>query len=167
MAVKEILKWPSPALAKKSRPVAGCVSSDIVKDMIDTMAHCNGIGLAAPQIGLNQRIVVLDINTISSVEGSSIDDEKILVMVNPEIIDGMGELMFQESCLSIPGETFNTLRSPYVFVKYDNRNGESVEKTFSGLAAISIQHEIEHLDGITLADRASIEKRREILSSLG
>ena len=161
MAILEIKQWPDRSLASMSESVLNepCVS--LISDMIETMDSHSGIGLAAPQIGVSKRIIA-----ISKViyEDSSDNNSKPEVMINPEIIDGLGEITLTESCLSLPGSSFWTQRANIICVRYEDINRESHEEIFSGLPAIVVQHECDHLDGITLADKSDSESRRKIMS---
>jgi peptide deformylase len=154
MAVLEIQKFPAPILKKKADSVS-VFDEDLQKlidDMIETMYAAPGVGLAAPQVGVSQRLAVIDI--------SSKDDKyPLIVLINPCIVRTDGEIEFEEGCLSIPEYTAKIRRSERLIVRAHERDGREVEIDAGGLLAIALQHEIDHLDGILLIDRISPIKR--------
>jgi peptide deformylase len=154
MAVLEIQKFPAPILKKKADSVS-VFDEDLQKlidDMIETMYAAPGVGLAAPQVGVSQRLAVIDI--------SSKDDKyPLIVLINPCIVRADGEIEFEEGCLSIPEYTAKIRRSERLIVRAHERDGREVEIDAGGLLAIALQHEIDHLDGILLIDRISPIKR--------
>jgi len=162
----KILTWPNEILLKKSDKVDdfSCVK-EVIDDMIKTMRDNNGIGLAAPQVGISQRFFVLDEKQLSEFDERE-SDQDVLVMINPHIIDGMGEIIIQEGCLSIPGETFNVSRAYLICVKFQDIDGNQREENFQGMTSVAIQHECDHLDGLVLAERESFERRQEIRQRL-
>jgi peptide deformylase len=154
MAVLEIQKFPAPILKKKADPVS-VFDEDLQKlidDMIETMYAAPGVGLAAPQVGVSQRLAVIDISS---------KDEKypLIVLINPCIERTDGEIEFEEGCLSIPEYTAKIKRSERLIVRAHDRDGREVEIDAGGLLAIALQHEIDHLDGLLLIDRISPIKR--------
>lgn len=155
--VREILIWPDPVLKKKSKPVAKVDDSlrALVKDMFETMYAADGVGLAAPQIGVLQRVIVLD--TSPRQEGA-----KPLAMINPEIIGMEGKTTYTEGCLSIPGEAEDVDRAERVTVKYLDVEGQEQTLACEGLLSIAVQHETDHLDGIVYVDHVSSLKRELI-----
>tara|TARA_E500000331_G_C17222684_1_gene698875 strand:- start:737 stop:1243 length:507 start_codon:yes stop_codon:yes gene_type:complete len=157
----EIKTWPDKSLSLIAKKVLEEPCDTLVDSMIKTMNDRSGIGLAAPQIGVSKRIITLSKSIYEGVEDSNATPE---VMINPEIVDGYGEIALKESCLSIPGSTFWVQRANIICVKYEDKSRQKQEELFSGLASIVIQHECDHLDGITLADKADIESRRKIMS---
>ena len=157
----EILKWPNPSLSKVAERVTDESCYNIVHNMIRTMETNSGIGLAAPQVGVSKRIITLS----NSIYKDSTDNNSMPeVMINPEIIDGIGDITIQESCLSIPGSSFWTQRAHMICVRYEDIDRNKKEEMFTGVSSIVIQHECDHLDGITLADKADQESRRKIIS---
>ena len=149
MAIKKILKYGTPSLREKSKEVHK-VSSKIktlIQDMFDTMYHNNGVGLAAPQIGVNLRVFVIDCST---------GDEPLnpLVFINPKIIKKSGAVVSQEGCLSFPEAYTNVRRYKNVMVKAIDRNGKPfvLEAKDGTLLARCIQHENDHLDGVLFID---------------
>jgi len=162
----KILTWPNEILLKKSDKVddMSCVQ-EVLDGMIQTMRDSNGIGLAAPQVGISQRFFVLDEKQLSEIDERE-SDQDVLVMINPEIVDGMGEIIIQEGCLSIPGETFHVSRAYLICVKFEDIDGNKRKESFQGMTAAAIQHECDHLDGLVLAERESFDRRQEIRQRL-
>lgn len=124
----------------------------LVRDMFETMYNAPGVGLAAPQIGLNIRLFVVDVS--SRQEGST-----PLVFVNPEILEGEGEVIWEEGCLSVPDMIVEVPRKERVLVQATDLSGKGFELKAEGLLAIAIQHELDHLDGKLIIDRVSSLKR--------
>jgi len=161
MAVLEVLSWPHKVLATVAQEVTDESCDTLVTDMIETMESTAGIGLAAPQIGVSKRIITI---SPSAYKDSAAEEEMPTVLINPEIVDGLGEMTLVESCLSVPGSSFWKQRANTIVVRYEDTERNKHEKAFSGVASVVIQHECDHLDGITLADTASQEERRMLLS---
>jgi len=143
LAIRNILKDGDPTLRKKSRQVDNINDRILIliDDMIETMYKADGVGLAAPQVGVLKRIVVLDIG------------EGIIVLINPEIIEQKGEQIETEGCLSIPGISGEVKRPEHVKVRGLDRKGKIIEIQGSNLLARAICHEIDHLDGVLFTDR--------------
>ncbi len=152
--IRNILKYPDPELKKKSAPVT--VISDkvreLVRDMAETMYAAPGVGLAAPQIGVLQRVVVIDISARDEEQG-------LIVAINPQIIHTEGESYEEEGCLSVPRYAANVRRHARVVVKFLNLEGEEEICRADGLLAIAFQHELDHLDGVLFVDHLSPLKR--------
>lgn len=167
MAVKEIITWPNESLLLEAINIDDQADADatgvLIEDLIDTMVHTNGLGLAAPQIGYDKNICVIDSKKIEEAEGVRVSKGDYLVMINPKIVDGFGELVSVEGCLSIPGELFHVQRAKVIWVDYLDESRNSMSKSFDGLAALVVQHEVDHLNGITLAEKASLDRRKEIV----
>ena len=138
MALRNIIKEGDPVLNKKCRPVEKFDSRlhMLLDDMQDTMYNADGVGLAAPQVGILRRALVIDIG------------EGLIELVNPKIIIKSGEQHEQEGCLSCPGEYGITIRPKYVKVKGQDRFGKEVTYEGSDLLARALCHEIDHLDGV-------------------
>jgi peptide deformylase len=154
MAVLEIRKYPDEVLKKKALPVDN-IDKDLqrlIDNMVETMYAAPGIGLAAPQVGVLKRLIVIDVST---------KDEKhpLIVLINPEIIEADGFIDSEEGCLSVPGYTSTIKRAGRVVVKGLDRNGKPVQIEGTGLFARALQHEIDHLDGVLFVDRMSSIKR--------
>ena len=149
MAVLPILLFPDSLLRKRSRPV-GQGDRDIeefLKRLTETLyAQPGGIGIAAPQVGEAKRIVIVDV----SLKDSS---KHPLVMINPKIRGLEGEVLTREGCMSLPDYTANVSRAERVAVEWTDTRGHRHQKIASGIEAICIQHEVDHLDGLLFIDR--------------
>lgn len=155
MALLEIKTYPDKVL-REPAVLVNNISEEIqqlIDDMIDTMYAAPGIGLAAPQVGVSKRVIVIDIRHKEEIK------IPVLAMINPEIVLSEGDLNSEEGCLSIPGYTANVKRAENVTVQGLNRKGKAIKIECSDLLAISLQHEIDHLNGILLIDRISPIKR--------
>lgn len=143
MALRNIVKVGDPVLTKKCRAVDKFDDklATIIDDMLETMYDANGVGLAAPQVGLLKRIVVIDIG------------EGPMELVNPEITLKEGEQREQEGCLSLPGKYGTTVRPAKVQVKAQDRNGKWQVFTGEGLKARAFCHELDHLDGVMFTSK--------------
>ncbi len=145
MAELMIRKVGDPVLRSEAKPVTKITGKtrELVANMLETMYNNNGIGLAAPQVGILQKIIVIDTK-----EG------ELVKVINPEIITKSKEKdIREEGCLSIPGETGHVLRSKQVTVKGLNENGQEVTYEATGILARAFQHEIDHLQGILFIDK--------------
>ncbi len=151
---REILKYPDPALKKVSKPVAEITDEirELIDDMFETMYENGGVGLAAPQVGVLSRVIVMDISPV--VEGG-----EPMAMVNPEIVDAEGEQESEEGCLCIPDFTALVKRSQKVVVRGIDRENREIEVEGEGFLAKALQHEVDHLNGILFVDRLSPVKR--------
>lgn len=150
-----ILEFPDPRLRKVASPVAA-VTPDVVKlvrDMAETMYAAPGIGLAATQVDVHKRIVVMDLSETK-------DD--LRVFINPEIIASEGAVETEEGCLSVPGYYDDVTRAARVRVRALNERGESFELDAEGLLAVCIQHELDHLVGKVFVDHLSPLKRARL-----
>lgn len=146
MAIKMIVRDPDPVLREKCKPVPSITPNilKLLKDMADTMYDAEGVGLAAPQIGITKRVIVMDVG----------DEHGLIELINPEIIEREGEQFGPEGCLSIPGFSGDVRRAMRVKVKGLNRNGEEIVIEGSELLARCIQHEVDHLNGVLYTDLA-------------
>ncbi|NLL82240.1 MAG: peptide deformylase [Tissierellia bacterium] len=144
MALREIRLEGDPILRKKSKEIS--IINDRIKilldDMVDTMNEANGVGLAAPQVGILRRAVVIDVG------------EGVIKLINPEILESSGAIIELEGCLSIPNQNGKVERPEEVKVKYLDENGETKMLEATGLLARAICHEIDHLDGVLYTDKA-------------
>lgn len=154
MAILEIRKYPDEVLKKKASEITEIngETQKLIDDMILTMYESNGIGLAAPQVGVSKRLIVVDISPRQK-------NSNLLVLINPQILSTDGEIISEEGCLSLPGFITRLKRNERIFVKGLDRNGKEIELEADGLLSRAIQHEIDHLDGILLIDRISPLKR--------
>ncbi len=153
--VLKILKYGEPVLEKPAEPISNFESSDLkqlIEDMFETMYAAKGVGLAAPQVGLSQRLTVIDISVGE-------DETKKLVLINPEIVSREGTQVGEEGCLSIPGFREPVTRANKVRVKAHNEKGEPIEVSGEELLARALQHEIDHLNGKLFINHLSALKR--------
>lgn len=149
MAIFRIVETGDPILREKCRPVKHITNNihKLLKNMADTMYEAPGVGLAAPQIGVPKRVIVVDAG------------DGLIELINPEIVSSEGTETDYEGCLSVPGTRGEVPRAYRVTVKGLDRNGKPVEYTGEGLLARVFQHEIDHLEGILYVDKAlSVEK---------
>lgn len=159
MAKLTILEFPDPRL----RTVAALVERvdaplrKLVDDMLDTMYAAPGIGLAATQVDVHQRLLVLDVSE---------DHSRPLVLINPEILHAEGSQVYQEGCLSVPGIYADVTRAERVRVRALDRDGQSFELDADGLLAVCIQHEMDHLAGKVFVDYLSPLKREMVRKKL-
>ncbi len=154
--VREILRFPHPVLKTPTQKVDVIDKEikELVADMFETMYHAEGVGLAANQIGVSLRVMVID--TTPKKEGPPLK----LVMINPEIISAEGSIKYKEGCLSFPGLMIEVERYHRLKIKALDINGEEKEYELEGFPAIVFQHEMDHLMGITFIDRVNGLKRR-------
>jgi len=173
MSLLEVLKYPHPFLRRTCEAVAEVDESvrTLIDDMLETMYANKGIGLAATQVGVAKRVIVMDVPIYDDDDSADDGDEKgdagedervLLSLVNPEITFREGRLKFEEGCLSLPGINADVERSAHVKVSGLDREGNSLEVEAEGLLAVALQHEIDHLEGILFIDRLSWLKRDRI-----
>jgi peptide deformylase len=152
--IHEIVKYPDPILARRGEPVS--VFDDklktLVEEMFESMYAAQGIGLAAPQIGLSQRLTVIDVSFKK-------DPEARIALINPEIIEREGEQYEEEGCLSLPEIREKVKRAAKVKVRAQDTDGEWFEVEGEELLSRAFQHEIDHLDGVLFIDRLSRLKK--------
>lgn len=145
--IREVITYPNPLLHQAAEPVAA-VDDEVralLADMAETMVADDGVGLAAPQIGVLRRCVVIDVR----------DGSGLFKLVNPEIVAREGETEWPEGCLSVPEFTVTMKRSAHVTVRYQNEEGDERTLEADGLLAVALQHEIDHLDGRLIIDSVS------------
>jgi peptide deformylase len=159
MSALNVLIYPDERLRTVCQPVAEINDEirKIVDDMFETMYKEEGIGLAAPQVNIQQRIITIDLDSENSNQ---------IVLINPEILESSGETGIEEGCLSIPGFRGLVPRKEKVTVKALNRDGNEFTLEADGLLAICIQHEIDHLNGVLFVDYLSPLKRNRIKEKL-
>jgi peptide deformylase len=159
MALLPILRYPDPRLHTRAAPVLKVDDSirKLVADMAETMYEAPGIGLAATQVDVHQRVVVIDVSE---------DNSALLALVNPEIISRSGEQVCEEGCLSVPGIYDKVTRAEQVRVRALNQKGETFELDAEGLLAVCIQHELDHLDGKVFVEYLSKLKQTRIKDKL-
>ena len=154
MAILEILKYPEPILSKVAAPVKNFNNKTLtlINDMLDTMYAAPGVGLAAPQVGVSQRIVVLDVDHENP-------GKLVYKLVNPVVTRADGEVVWEEGCLSVVDYTAEVRRAAQVEVEALDEKEKPVKIEAEGLLAVALQHEIDHLDGKLFIDRISRLKR--------
>lgn len=159
MALLPILEFPDPRLRTKAASVADVDASirKLIDDMFHTMYAAPGIGLAATQVNVHKRVIVIDITE---------DRSAPVVLINPEIVSREGTEETEEGCLSVPGIYDKVTRSEKIRVRTLDRNGKSIEIDADGLLAVCIQHEMDHLDGKLFVDYLSELKRTRIRKKL-
>ncbi len=170
MAILPILVTPNPILRRKAElvPVVDRYIQKLLKDMEETMIAEDGIGLAAPQIGVSVRVLIMNVPANMTVDGEEIEGidpaPDFYQMVNPEILWASEKLATcQEGCLSVPGQYASVIRPERVRVRYLNENNEVRETDFAYLQAACVQHEMDHLDGRLFVDYLSSMKREMLL----
>ncbi|PUU88630.1 MULTISPECIES: peptide deformylase [Halanaerobium] len=144
MSLLKVREIGDPVLRSKAKEIDGVNKKTLtlIDNMFDTMYEEDGVGLAAPQVGILKRIAVVDIR-----EGNKI------TLINPEIIEEEGKAIMEEGCLSIPGETGDVIRAEKIKVRTLNKEGKEIEFEAEGFEARAIQHEIDHLDGVLFVDK--------------
>ena len=155
MAILSILRYPDARLHKTAAPVTvfDAALKALVHDMAETMYSAPGVGLAATQVDVHKRVIVID---------TSEAKDDLLVLVNPEIIAAEGEAECEEGCLSVPGYYDKVTRAARITVRARNERGEPIERTAEGLLAVCIQHEMDHLIGKMFVDYLSPLKRARL-----
>ena len=155
MTILNILQFPDPKLRIKAQPINNFDEKlqSKIDDMFETMYDAKGIGLAGTQVDFHKRLLVTDV---------SIDKDQPHVLINPEILSTNGIVDSNEGCLSIPGYQDDVQRAKNIIVKYLDRGGTSQESEMSGLLAICVQHEIDHLNGKLFIDYLSEAKKQKI-----
>lgn len=159
MALLNILHFPDPKLRTKAQPVQVVdeTISRLVSDMFETMYSAPGIGLAATQVDVHQRVIVIDVTE---------DKSAPLCLINPEILSREGEQQYDEGCLSVPGFYEPVDRAAKIRLRALNEKGEQFEMDAEGLLAVCIQHEMDHLEGKLFVDYLSEMKRTRIRKKL-
>jgi peptide deformylase len=154
MAVLEILKYPHPLLKKRCKEVERVDAEvrKLIQNMTETMYAVNGIGLAACQVGVPRRIIVLDVSPLDS-------EQSLFAMINPEVILEEGEIDYEEGCLSVPDCLEKIKRREKIRIRGTSPEGKEMEVEGEGILAIALQHEIDHINGVLILDRVSRLKR--------
>ncbi|MFQ5354751.1 MAG: peptide deformylase, partial [Thermodesulfobacteriota bacterium] len=167
----EVLKYPDPFLRTKCEDVSEVDDSitTLIDDMLDTMYANKGIGLAATQVGVAKRVIVLDVPIEKKGEDEGNEEAEagsgervLLTLVNPVIICKDGRVKFEEGCLSVPGVNAEVERAALIRITGLDREGNPVEMEAEGLLAVALQHEVDHLDGVLFIDRLSWLKKDRI-----
>ena len=167
MAIRPIFETPDPVLRQISKPVE--VFNDelktLIADMFDTMYHAPGIGLAAVQVGVPIRLLVMDLQEPEEEDGEPVRDPK--VFINPEILwSSEITVPYTEGCLSVPDQYAEVLRPDRIRVRWRDENGGTLEDELDGLLAVCLQHEMDHLEGVLFIDHLSKLKRDMVLKKL-
>jgi peptide deformylase len=159
MAILDILHFPDPRLRNKAKPVAQVDNSirRLVDDMLETMYDAPGIGLAATQVNVAKRVVVIDLSE---------EKNESLCLINPEILEKDGVEQMEEGCLSVPGVFEQVSRANHIRIRALDREGKPFEMEADGLLAVCIQHELDHLEGKLFVDYLSSLKRQRIRKKL-
>jgi peptide deformylase len=162
MAILPILEFPDPRLRTKAATLepaqlAEPAFQQLVDDMFETMYEAPGIGLAASQVDVHQRFMVIDVSE---------EKNRPLVFVNPEILERAGEQVYQEGCLSVPNIFADVTRANEILVRALDRHGQPFEMRVDGLLAVCIQHEMDHLEGKLFVDYLSPLKREMVRKKL-
>ena len=162
MALLPILEFPDARLRTKAVPVdvasiGGDAFQRLLDDMFETMYEAPGIGLAASQVDVHQRFMVIDVSE---------EHDAPLVFINPEIVAKQGEQVYQEGCLSVPGIFADVPRADAITVRAHGRDGQPFEMEADGLLAVCVQHEMDHLDGKLFIDYLSPLKREMVRKKL-
>ncbi|MDP6933499.1 MAG: peptide deformylase [Myxococcota bacterium] len=165
MPILEIIEVPNAVLSTPAREVResefGPALQAVASDMAETMFAAPGVGLAAPQIGISQRILVAN---LKGDEEHTDGRDHLVTMVNPTIVErGEGTIVWEESCLSLPGLFIDVTRPSRIRVEWRTPTGEPQTRWFEDFPAVVVQHEMDHLDGVTLFNRASRLKRGRYL----
>jgi len=159
MALRTILEFPDPRLRTRAEPVThfDAALGTLIDDMLETMYAAPGIGLAATQVDVHKRVIVIDISK---------EHNEPLVLVNPEILSREGDASTEEGCLSVPGIFDEVKRAAKVRVRTQDRTGATFERDFDEVLAVCIQHEMDHLEGRLFVDYLSDLKRERIRKKL-
>jgi peptide deformylase len=154
VAALEILKYPHPILKKRSEVVSQINEEvkKLIQDMRETMVQAGGVGLAACQVGVPQRVIVLDVSPLDP-------QHSFFALINPEIISEEGEIDHEEGCLSVPDCLEKVKRREKVSVRGLSAEGRDIEIKGEGILAIALQHEIDHINGVLILDKISRLKR--------
>lgn len=158
MAILKVKTYPDPTLKKRAEPLSqfGPEEQVLFDDMIETMYGEEGVGLAAPQVGISKRVIICSPTMTRGEE---------YVFVNPEILEARGRELGLEGCLSLPGISGEIARARVIRFRALNRQGEPLEMEVKDFFARIIQHEVDHINGILLIDRVDFNKRQELLAA--
>jgi peptide deformylase len=159
MAVRTILEFPDPRLRTRAEPVTrfDAALGTLIEDMLETMYAAPGIGLAATQVDVHKRLIVIDISK---------EHNEPLVLINPEILEREGEASTEEGCLSVPGIFDEVKRAAKIRLRAHDRYGDTFERDYEDILAVCIQHEMDHLEGRLFVDYLSDLKRERIRKKL-
>lgn len=154
MAVLEIMTYPNATLTRRAEEVEKVDGKirKLISDMVDTMYANEGVGLAAPQVGVSKRVIVVDVRPYDP-------STSLICMVNPEVVSEGGEVLHEEGCLSVPECVEGIKRREWIKIRGLDERGREIEVEGEGMLAIALQHEIDHLNGRVILDRMSRIKR--------
>jgi len=163
MALREIITYPHPILKLTAKPIDRVDDTvrKLIDDMVETLYAAPGVGLAAPQVSQSLELCIVDIGVQNDKPGSD-----LVVLVNPKIVASSGMITWNEGCLSLPDFEENMDRAANITVEAIGRDGKQFRLEAEGLKAVCIQHEMDHLKGVTLADRVSFVKRNLYLQKV-
>ena len=167
MAIRPIVEVPDPRLREISKPVEGVDDElrTLVADMFETMYDAPGIGLAAIQVGVPLRVLVIDLQEPEEEEGEPVRDPK--VFINPEVLwHSDSEVPYTEGCLSVPEQYAEVMRPDRIRARWRDVEGNTYEEEIEGLLAVCLQHEMDHLNGVLFIDHLSRLKRDMVLKKL-
>ncbi|MEM6731101.1 MAG: peptide deformylase [Myxococcota bacterium] len=167
MTIRKIRIWPDDALTEVAAPIETFDEElhTLIDDMFETMYKAHGVGLAATQIAVNKRVVVIDLNPTGDTSQDYLDEledwgfKGPVAIVNPTLVEPEGNISWNEGCLSLPGITETIKRRGHITLQAFDRDGIAYEHRASGLYAVALQHEIDHLDGKLFVDYLSRLKR--------
>lgn len=167
MALREILTFPDPRLALTAEPVKEVDDEirQLIDDMFETMYDAEGVGLAAPQVGVSKRVIVVDCGPREE-EQHPLQPSQPVALVNPEVASAEGKITWEEGCLSVPGYYDEVERAANVVIKGLDRDGNPVEIAAEGLLGVCLQHEIDHLNGTLFLDHLSRLKQTMVKKKL-
>ena len=159
MAIRTILEFPDPRLRTRAQPVTVFDSAlhRVIDDMLETMYAAPGIGLAATQVDVHQRLIVIDV---------SADKSEPLILINPEILASEGQIESEEGCLSVPGYFDEVKRASKIRLRACDRDGKLFERDCEELLAVCVQHEMDHLEGKLFVDYLSSLRRERLRKKL-
>ena len=159
MALLPILRYPDPRLHLRAKPITTVTDEirQLIRDMAETMYEAPGVGLAATQVDVHIRLIVIDVSD---------DHSALQAFINPEILDRSGEQVCEEGCLSVPGIYENVTRAARIRVRAQDEQGEIFEREAEGLLAVCLQHEIDHLEGKVFVEYLSQLKQNRIKAKL-
>lgn len=169
MSVRKILEFPNAVLKTVAADVneVDAALNSLAEDMVETMYKAPGLGLAAPQVGISKRLIVVDLSLGEKSNQS-------ITIINPKIIQSEGEICLEEGCLSVPEYKEKVKRAALVVVRGIDMNGKDIEVEASDLLAVAFQHEIDHLNGVLFIDHLSrlkrnryVSKRKKIIDAAG
>lgn len=159
MVYRRVLEWPQKSLSVKSSDFIFGQDDEIINDLIDTFNITGGYGLAAPQIGFQKRVIIINESLLAGDENLN----SALLMINPNIDSFFNKSVYREACFSVQGVSIDIERYSNISVSWTNQAGDRLSKDFEGYSAACLQHEVDHLDGVLMVDRISPLRKKMIL----